>query len=141
MACVSGFLVGREAAKYMLEKPQSQAEGLGTIIFTGATASMRGGAGFSAFSAAKAGLRNLSQSMARELHPKGVHVAHIVVDGAVDSPFIRENFADLIAKAPPHAIVDPGEIAENYLHVHDQTRRGRSCWTHEMDLRPSIEKW
>ncbi|GMH59282.1 hypothetical protein TrRE_jg13096 [Triparma retinervis] len=137
MACLSGFLVGREAARSMTEK----AEPSGTIIFTGATASMRGGSGFSAFSVAKGGLRQLSQSMARELGPKGVHVAHVVIDGAVDSPFIRTHFKDLIAKAPSHAIVDPHDVAEAYVFLHNQTRRGRSCWTHEMDLRPSVEKW
>ncbi|GMH60061.1 hypothetical protein TL16_g13020 [Triparma laevis f. inornata] len=137
MACLSGFLVGRSAASHMLSKHAPT----GTIIFTGATASLRGSSHFSAFSVAKGGLRQLSQSMSRELHPKGIHVAHVVIDGAVDSPFIREHFKDLIAKAPTHAIVDPDEIAHNYVHLHEQTLRGRSCWTHEMDLRPSLEKW
>jgi NAD(P)-dependent dehydrogenase (short-subunit alcohol dehydrogenase family) len=139
MACLSGFLVGREAARSMTKTARGDPSG--TIIFTGATASMRGASGFSAFSVAKGGLRQLSQSMARELGPKGVHVAHVVIDGAVDSPFIRENFKELLAKVPSHAIVNPDEVADAYLFLHNQTRRGRSCWTHEMDLRPSIEKW
>ena len=110
----------------------------GTIIFTGATASVKGSSGFSAFSVAKSGLRSLSQSMARELGPKGVHVAHVVIDGAVDTPWIRENFAKMIENAPKDAIIDPKEVASAYFYLHNQ---GRSGWTHEMDLRPYVEKW
>lgn len=95
MACFSGFLTGREAATVMAPR------GRGTIIFTGATASIRGAPNFAAFSVAKSGLRSLAQSMARELGPQGIHVAHVVVDGAVDTPWVRENFADHIRKMPP----------------------------------------
>lgn len=132
MAAFAGFLTGREAAKYM------KARGRGTIIFTGATASVRGKEGFSAFAGAKHALRALAESMARELGPKGIHVAHIIVDGMIDTPWIHENFGDAIAKMPDDAILDPNDIAENYLFIHNQPR---SAWTFEMDLRPWCEKW
>jgi len=132
MACYAGFLMGREAARRMLERER------GTIIFTGATASLRGGAGFSAFASAKAGLRAVAQSMARELGPKNIHVAHVVIDGAIDSNFIRENFADVDRKREEDAILSPQAIADMYLMLHKQHR---SAWTHELDLRPWSEKW
>ncbi|MEM9775314.1 MAG: SDR family oxidoreductase [Chloroflexota bacterium] len=132
MAAFAGFLAGREAAKYMKERVR------GTIIFTGATASVRGREGFSAFAGAKHALRALAESMARELMPQGIHVAHIIVDGMIDTPWIHENFGDAIAKMPEDAILDPNDIAENYLFIHNQPR---SAWTFEMDLRPWCEKW
>ncbi len=132
MACFSGFLMGREAAKYMTQR------GRGTILFTGATASVRGGIGFSAFSAAKHGLRALAQSMARELGPQNIHVAHVVVDGAIDSNFIRENVPDVDQKRAEDAILNPDHIAANYVMLHKQPR---SAWTHELDIRPWKEKW
>ena len=132
MAAFAGFLAGREAARYMKER------GRGTIIFTGASASTRGKAGFSAFSGAKHALRALAESMARELGPLGIHVAHIIVDGMIDTPWIQENFGDKIKQMPDHAILNPDDIAENYLFVHNQPR---SAWTFEMDLRPWCEKW
>jgi len=132
MGCFAGFLTGREAAKYMVPREQ------GTIIFTGATASMRGSAGFAAFSGAKHGLRALSQSMARELGPKGIHVAHVVIDGAIDTPWIRATFPDMVKSLPTHGLLAPDEIAENYAMLYNQPQ---SAWTYEMDLRPSIEKW
>jgi NAD(P)-dependent dehydrogenase (short-subunit alcohol dehydrogenase family) len=132
MGCFAGFLVGREAARTML------ARGRGSIFFTGATASLRGREGFAAFAGAKHALRALAQSMARELGPKGIHVAQIIVDGAIDTEFIRENFPQRYALKEQDGIVDPEAIAESYWQLHLQPR---SAWTHEMDLRPWIETW
>jgi NAD(P)-dependent dehydrogenase (short-subunit alcohol dehydrogenase family) len=132
MACLAGFLTGREAARRMVPR------GRGVILFTGATASVRGGAGFSAFAAAKHGLRALAQSMARELGPQGVHVAHVVIDGAVDGVFTRSNRADAQALLERGEILDPKDIAAAYVALAAQQR---SAWTHELDLRPWQEKW
>ncbi len=132
MAAFAGFLMGREAAARMVPR------GRGTILFTGATASARGGAGYSAFAGAKFALRALAQSMARELGPKNIHVAHVVVDGAIDSNFIRENFPDVDARREEEAILNPDAIAANYVMLHKQPR---SAWTHELDLRPWKETW
>ena len=132
MACFAGFLMGREAARVMLPRER------GTIIFTGATASIRGSAEFSAFAGAKHALRALAQSMARELAPKNIHVAHVVIDGAIDSNFIRENMPDVDRKRDEDAILDPDAIARNYVMLH---RQHRSAWTHELDLRPWKENW
>ncbi len=132
MAALAGFLVGREVAKVMVPRRR------GTMIFTGATASLRGGKGFAAFSGAKHALRALAQSMARELGPEGIHVAHVVVDGAIDTPFIRENFPERYALKEQAGILDPEAIAENYWQLH---RQPRSAWTHELDLRPWMEAW
>jgi len=110
--------------------------GRGTILFTGATASLRGGKGFAAFAGAKHALRALAQSMARELGPQGIHVAHIVIDGAIDTPFIRDNFPERYQLKDQAGILDPEAIAENYWHLHLQAR---SAWTHELDLRPWME--
>ena len=132
MGCFGGFLMGREAAKAMLSR------GRGSIFFTGATASLRGGAGFAAFAGAKHALRALAQSMARELGPKGIHVAQIIIDGAIDTDFIRENFPQRYALKQQEGIVDPEAIAESYWQLHLQPR---NAWTHEMDLRPWIEPW
>jgi len=132
MGCFAGFLVGREAAKTMLPR------GHGSIFFTGATASLRGSSGFAAFAGAKHGLRALAQSMARELGPKGIHVAQIIVDGAIDTEFIRENFPARYALKDRDGIVDPEAIAESYWQLHLQPR---NAWTHELDLRPWIEPW
>ena len=132
MACFSGFLVGREVAKRMV------ARGRGTIIFTGATAGLRGSANFAAFAGAKHALRALAQSMARELGPRNVHVAHVVVDGAIDTAFIRDNFPERYRLKERDGILDPEAIAEQYWQLH---RQPRSAWTHELDLRPWIEPW
>jgi NAD(P)-dependent dehydrogenase (short-subunit alcohol dehydrogenase family) len=132
MAAFSGFLMGREAARVM--RPR----GRGTIIFTGATASLRGGAPYSAFAGAKHALRALAQSMARELGPAGIHVAHVVIDGMIDGVFARENFPDIDARLARDEILRPEEIAKNYLWLHHQHR---SAWTHEMDVRPWSEAW
>jgi len=132
MGALAGFLMGREAARAMLPR------GRGTIIFTGATASLRGGAGFSAFAGAKHALRALAQSMARELGPQGIHVAHTVIDGAIDTAFIAENFPERYALKASEGILNPDAIAEAYWQLHGQQR---SAWTHELDLRPWSETW
>ncbi|PWR22617.1 SDR family oxidoreductase [Zavarzinia aquatilis] len=132
MACFAGFLAGRETAKAMLTR------GRGTIVFTGATASLRGRAGFSAFAAAKHGLRALAQSMAREMGPQGIHVAHTIIDGAIDTAFIRDNFPDVYATKAHDGILNPDHIADAYWALHVQKR---DAWTHELDLRPWSETW
>ena len=132
MACFGGFLTGREAARRMATR------GRGTILFTGATASMRGGANFAAFAGAKHALRALAQSMARELGPQGIHVAHVVIDGAIDTAFIRENFPERYALKDRDGILNPEHIADMYWMLHQQPR---DAWTHELDLRPWIEKF
>lgn len=132
MGAYAGFLTGREAARRMLER------GRGTIIFTGATASLRGAAGYSAFAGAKHALRALAQSMARELGPKKIHVAHVVIDGAIDTNFIRGILPDVDAKRALNAILSPDAIAENYVMLH---RQPPNAWTHELDLRPWTEKF
>jgi NAD(P)-dependent dehydrogenase (short-subunit alcohol dehydrogenase family) len=132
MGALAGFLMGREVAKAMV------ARGHGTIIFTGATASLRGSAGFAAFAGAKHALRALAQSMARELGPKGIHVAHVVIDGAIDTRFIAENFPERYALKDKDGILAPDAIAENYWNLHCQAK---SAWTHELDLRPWLETW
>lgn len=132
MACFGAFLVGREVAKRMV------ARGRGTMIFTGATASLRGSANFASFAGAKHALRALAQSMARELGPKNIHVAHVVVDGAIDTDFIRSNFPDRYALKDQAGILNPEHIAENYWYLHQQPR---DAWTHELDLRPWMERW
>lgn len=132
MACLGGFLMGREAARHMIPR------GRGTIIFTGATASIRGGAGFAAFSGAKAALRMLAQSMARELGPKGIHVAHTVIDGGIDTEFIKGRHPAFDEAKAADLILSPDAIAANYVMLHKQPK---SAWTHELDLRPWGEKW
>jgi len=132
MACLGGFLNSREVAKRMVQR------GRGTIIFTGATASLRGSANFAAFSGAKMALRALAQSMARELGPRGLHVAHVVIDGAIDTAFIRDNFPERYALKGQQGILNPEHIADSYWMLHCQPR---DAWTHELDLRPWLEKF
>jgi len=132
MGCFAGFLNGREVAKAMLPGKR------GTIIFSGATASMRGSVGFSAFSGAKHALRALAQSMSRELGPQGIHVAHVVIDGAIDTEFIKGMFPERYALKEQGGVLDPDAIAENYWQIHCQPR---TAWTHELDLRPWMEEW
>ncbi|MDB5476438.1 MAG: oxidoreductase, short-chain dehydrogenase/reductase family [Phenylobacterium sp.] len=132
MACLAGFIAGREAARVMVPR------GRGVILFTGATASVRGRDGFAAFAAAKHGLRAVAQSMARELGPEGLHVAHVVIDGAVDGVFIRGNRDDVDALAARDEILKPEDIAQSYVAL---ARQPRSAWTHELDLRPWRETW
>ena len=132
MAAFAGFLTGREAARRMLPRKR------GTIIFTGATASVRGREGFSAFAGAKHALRALAQSMARELGPQGLHVAHPIIDGAIDTAWIAENFPAMYAKKDQDGILNPDHIADAYWMLHQQPR---DAWTHELDLRPYMEKF
>ena len=136
LACYAGFLVGREAARYMTS------HGGGTILFTGATASIRGGKGFAAFSSAKFGLRAVSQAMARELGPKNIHVAHLLLDAAVDSEAIhrrlKESSGIEASEIPADSLTRTSSIAEVFWFLHHQSRDG---WSHELDLRPSVETW
>lgn len=126
--CLGGFLVGQGAARHMAEA------GRGTILFTGATASLRGGANFANLAVGKFGLRAVAQSMARELGPKGVHVAHVIIDGQIRS----ERYAHLEKERAPDGLLDPAAIAETYWQIHSQPR---SAWTLELDLRPWVEKF
>jgi NAD(P)-dependent dehydrogenase (short-subunit alcohol dehydrogenase family) len=132
MAALAGFLMGREVAKVMLPRQR------GSIFFTGATASLRGRDGFAAFAGAKHALRALAQSMAKELGPQGIHVAHLVIDGAIDTAFIRETFPERYKLKEREGIVNPEAIADAYWQLHTQQK---SAWTHEMDLRPWLEAW
>ncbi len=132
MACFAGFLNAREVARRMVVRER------GTILFTGATASIRGSAGFAAFAGAKHALRALAQSMARELGPRGIHVAHAVIDGGIDTEFIRENFPERYALKDQDGILNPEHIADAYWMLHTQPR---DAWTHELDLRPWMEKF
>ncbi|NWG46170.1 MAG: SDR family NAD(P)-dependent oxidoreductase [Alphaproteobacteria bacterium] len=132
MAAFAGFLAGREAARVMGPR------GRGTILFTGATASLRGGAGFSAFAGAKHALRALAQSLAREMGPLGVHVAHVVIDGLIDGPFAADLVPDLEARRAAGGVLAPEAIAQAYVSLYKQPA---SAWTHELDLRPHAEKW
>jgi len=132
LSCYAGFLVGREAARHMVPR------GHGTLIFTGATASLRGSAQFAAFAAAKGGLRQLAQSMARELGPKGVHVASVIIDGVIDSPRMHERFPERMAQLPADGALRPEHIAEAYWQLHKQPR---DAWSFEVDLRPWAEKF
>ena len=133
MAAFGAFLMGREVAKKMIPRKK------GTIIFTGATASVRGGDGFAAFAGAKHAKRALAQSMARELGPKGIHVAHVIIDGAIDTPWIQKLFPDYVKeKKKIDGLMNPDDIAKNYIMLHKQPR---NAWTQELDLRPWVEKW
>jgi len=132
MCAMAGFLAGREAARVMLPR------GRGTLLFTGATASLRGAAGFAAFAGGKAALRALAQSMAREFGPQGLHVAHVIIDGLIDTAFARTNFAQRVDELGPDGILNPDHIAEAYWWLHSQPR---DAWTFELDLRPSVERW
>ncbi len=132
MACFSAFLTAQAVARRMVTR------GRGTILFTGATAGLRGAAHFAAFAGAKHGVRALAQSMARELGPRNIHVAHVVVDGAIDTAFIRDSFPDIYTRKDQDGILDPEHIADNYWFLHAQPR---DAWTFELDLRPWMEKW
>jgi NAD(P)-dependent dehydrogenase (short-subunit alcohol dehydrogenase family) len=132
LSCYAGFLFGREAARRML------ARGRGTILFTGATASLRGAAQFAAFAAAKGGLRQVAQSMARELGPKNLHVAHVVIDGMIDNRRTRERMAERVKDLPADGMLAADAIAEVFWQIHAQPR---SAWSFETDLRPWAEKF
>ena len=142
MSCLAGFLTGREVAKRMVARAdQAPAPGVahkGTLIFTGASASLRGSANFAAFAGGKMALRALAQSMARELGPRGIHVAHTIIDGAIDTHFIRSQFPERYALKEVGGILNPEHIADAYWMLHQQPR---DAWTHELDLRPYMEKF
>lgn len=127
---LGGFLVGREAVRRMLPRGQ------GTILYTGATASLRARPPFTAFAAAKAALRAVAQGLAREFGPQGLHIAHVIIDGVIDGAFAREKFPDFVRAKGTDGLLDPDAIAATYLALHNQPR---STWTHELDLRPSKE--
>jgi hypothetical protein len=137
MACYSGFLAGREAARLMLPR------GKGHIFFTGATASLRGGHGYAAFASAKFGLRAVAQSMARELGPKNIHVAHLVIDSGVDTEWVRQRIAQnegaqALANLDPNRLMRPAAVANAYWQLYQQPR---DAWTFEQEIRPFGEKW
>jgi NAD(P)-dependent dehydrogenase (short-subunit alcohol dehydrogenase family) len=137
LACYAGFLTGREAARLMLPR------GHGCIFFTGATASMRGGIGYAAFAGAKSGLRAVAQSMARELGPKNIHVAHLIIDAGVDTAFVRERIKlqagpQALDNLEPDQLMNPASVAEAYWQLY---RQPRDAWTFELDVRPYREVW
>ena len=137
MACYSGFLAGREAARLMLR------HGRGNIFFTGATASLRGGAGYAAFASAKFGLRAVAQAAARELWPKNIHVAHLIIDSGVDTEWVRERIKEREGQAAldnldPNRLMPPAAVAEAYWQLYQQPR---SAWVFEQEIRPFGEKW
>jgi NAD(P)-dependent dehydrogenase (short-subunit alcohol dehydrogenase family) len=137
MACYGGFLTAREAARHMLPR------GRGAIFFTGATASLRGGSGYAAFASAKFGLRAVAQSAARELGPKNIHVAHLIIDAGVDTAWVRERIkerggADAVANIEPGQLMEPASVANAYWSLYTQPR---DAWTFEHEIRPYGEKW
>ncbi|MGY4304763.1 NAD(P)-dependent dehydrogenase (short-subunit alcohol dehydrogenase family) [Bradyrhizobium sp. USDA 4369] len=135
MACWAGFVTGREAARLMLPR------GGGKIFFTGATASLRGGSGFAAFASAKFGLRAVAQSMARELMPQNIHVAHLIIDSGVDTAWVRERRVQFWGKEAldnPDLLMPPASVAGAYWQLYQQPR---TAWTFEMEIRPFGEKW
>ena len=137
MACYAGFLTGREAARLMLP------HGRGALFFTGATASLRGGVGYAAFAAAKFGLRAVAQSAARELGPKHIHVAHLVIDSGVDTAWVRERIKEregeeALRNLDAGRLMRPEAVAETYWQLYQQPR---DAWTFELEIRPFGEKW
>ncbi|HXF17470.1 MAG TPA: SDR family NAD(P)-dependent oxidoreductase [Burkholderiales bacterium] len=132
IGCFGGFLVGREAARRLVPL------GSGTVLFTGASGSLRGKPGFAQFAAAKAGLRMLAQSMAREFGPQGIHVAHVVIDGGIDGERLRRNRPEVIQQRGQDGLLSVDAIAETYWQLHCQAR---SAWTQEIDLRPYKESF
>lgn len=132
MCALAGFLVGREVAKKMLPREQ------GTIIFTGASASLRGSSGFAAFAGGKHALRALAQSMSRELGPQGIHVAHVIVDGLIENEATKAFLPDLFASKGENGIIRPDDLAEVYWQLHNQPK---TAWTFEQDVRPYTEQW
>ena len=132
MCAFAGFLTGREVARRMVNRKR------GTMLFTGATASVRGSNGFSAFAGGKHALRALSQSMAKELMPQNIHVAHVIIDGPIDTEWTRQRFPDMVKERPGDGLLQPDDIAETYWAIHSQKR---SAWTFEIDVRPWVEPW
>jgi NAD(P)-dependent dehydrogenase (short-subunit alcohol dehydrogenase family) len=132
LACFGAFVFGREAVRHMAPR------GKGSVLFTGATSSLRGGANFAAFASAKFGARAVSQSLAREFGPKGIHVATVIIDGAVDMPAIHRMMPEVVAKTPEDGLLSTDAIAETFFQLHSQHR---SAWTLEADVRPYCEKF
>ena len=132
MCALAGFLTGREVARRMVSRKQ------GTMLFTGATASVRGNNGFSAFAGGKHALRALAQSMAKELMPQNIHVAHVIIDGPIDTEWTRQRFPEMVKERPMDGLLQPDDIAETYWAIHNQKR---SAWTFETDVRPWVEPW
>ena len=135
MACLGGFLCGREAARVMLSRKR------GSIFFTGATASLRGGTGYAAFASAKFGLRAVAQATARELGPKNIHVAHLIIDSGVDTEWVRQRRIEALgpnALEDPDLLMPPSSVAESYWLLYQQPK---SAWTFELEIRPFGEKW
>ena len=132
MCAFAGFLTGREVARRMVSRKR------GTMLFTGATASVRGSNGFSAFAGGKHALRALSESMAKELMPQNIHVAHVIIDGPIDTEWTRQRFPDMVKERPGDGLLQPDDIAETYWAIHSQKR---SAWTFETDVRPWVEPW
>ena len=132
MCALAGFLTGREVARRMVSRKR------GTMLFTGATASVRGSSGFSAFAGGKHALRALAQSMAKELMPQNIHVAHVIIDGPIDTEWTHQRFPQIIKERPIDGLLQPDDIAETYWSIHSQKR---SAWTFETDVRPWVEPW
>ena len=132
LACFAGFLTGREGARVM--RPR----GRGSIFFTGATAGLRGGSGYAAFASAKFGIRAVAQATARELGPKGIHVAHLVIDAGVDTEWVRERMRAAGVSPEDRVLLQPASVAETYWALHQQTS---DAWTFETEIRPSVEIW
>jgi len=132
MCALAGFLTGREVARRMVSRKR------GTMLFTGATASVRGSNGFSAFAGGKHALRALAQSMAKELMPQNIHVAHVIIDGPIDTEWTRQRFPEMLKERPGDGLLQPEDIAETYWAIHNQKR---SAWTFETDVRPWVEPW
>ena len=137
LACYAGFLAGREAAGLMLSR------GRGNIFFTGATASLRGGIGYAAFASAKFGLRAVAESAARELGPKGIHVAHLIIDAGVDTQWVRERIKAregeaALANLDPSRLMRPAAVADAYWQIYQEPR---DAWSFEREIRPFGEKW
>lgn len=132
IGCFGAFLAAKRAMPILAE------QGSGSMLFTGASASMRGRPNFSHFAASKAGLRNLAQALGREYGPQGVHVAHVVIDGAVNGDIVRDRFGGYLDKLGEDGALEPDAIADAFWNLHSQHR---SAWTHEIDLRPFKETW
>ena len=132
MCALGGFLVSKEVLKYMLSRKY------GTILFTGASASLRGKKGFSAFSGGKQALRALAQSLAREVGPEGIHISHVIIDGLIENENTRRLFPDDFLSRSADGILQPAEVAQIYWQLHQQAK---NAWSFEVDLRPYSEPW
>ena len=132
VCCFGGFLTAQAAIAHMLPRQR------GSLFFTGASGSLRGRANFAHFASAKAGLRNMAQSLAREFGPQGLHIAHFIIDGVIDGQMIRERFPEFVDRMGADGALNPDAIAQTVFHIHQQPV---SAWSHEVDLRPFKENW